>query len=150
MPSSLARTALLLAAAAAQCLGQTTTSSSAITCATGLHMIVARGSTEAPGLGRIGVVAGNVSELVPGSSIDAVVYPATFDAYFLSEGTGVLAMTSMIKAYTAACPASKIALIGYSQGGQVAMDVVCGTSETLFNVTADLGDAFAKNGAFAQ
>lgn len=109
-------------------------------------MIVARGSTEAVGLGRIGVVAGNVSELVPGSSVDAVVYPATFDAYFASEGTGVLAMTAMINEYTAACPESKIALIGYSQGGQVAMDVVCGTSETLFNVTADLSDALAKNG----
>lgn len=108
-------------------------------------MIVARGSTEAVGLGRIGVVAGNVSELVPGSSVDAVVYPATFDAYFASEGTGVLAMTAMINEYTAACPESKIALIGYSQGGQVAMDVVCGTSETLFNVTADLSDALAKN-----
>jgi hypothetical protein len=109
-------------------------------------MIVARGSTEAVGLGRIGVVAGNVSHLVPGSSVSPVVYPATFDAYFVSEGTGVIAMTTMIKAYTDACPDSKIALIGYSQGGQVAMDVVCGTSETLFKVTPDLGSAFEKNG----
>ncbi|OIW32673.1 cutinase-domain-containing protein [Coniochaeta ligniaria NRRL 30616] len=156
MPSPI-RTLLLLAAATIS-LGQnttltTTTSStsssvtatSSISCATGLHLIVARGSTEPKGLGRIGVVAGNVTQEIPGSTVSAVDYPATFDAYFASVNMGVAAMNAMIAAYITACPSSKIALLGYSQGGQVAMDVVCGTSETLFTVTPDLSDAFRSN-----
>lgn len=150
--------ALLLLAAATISLGQSTTTatttastssspitSSSITCATGLHLIVARGSTEPKGLGRIGVVAGNVTDEIPGSTVSAVDYPATFDAYFASVNMGVAAMSAMIASYIIACPSSKIALLGYSQGGQVAMDVVCGTSETLFAVTPDLSDAFRSN-----
>jgi hypothetical protein len=154
--SSPLRTLLLLAAATASLAQNTTvttttstsssaTSSTSITCATGLHLIVARGSAEPPGLGRIGVVAGNVTEEIPGSTVSAVDYPATFDAYFASVHTGDVAMSGMIASYIAACPSSKIALLGYSQGGQVAMDVVCGTSETLFTVTPDLGDAYKNN-----
>ena len=149
------RTFVLLAAAAASCLGQTTlttptsspsnTVSSSITCATGLHLIVARGSTEPKGVGRIGVVAGNVTQAILGSTIAAVDYPATFDAYFASVGAGVAAMYAMIAGYVTACPDSKVALLGYSQGGQVAMDVVCGTSEALFAVTPDLSDVFRSN-----
>ncbi|KAB5576214.1 acetylxylan esterase 2 [Coniochaeta sp. 2T2.1] len=146
------RTALVLLAAATTCLAQTTsttvtspTTSSSITCATGIHLIVARGSTEPKGLGRIGVVAGNVTEAIPGSTVTAVDYPATFDAYFQSVNLGVTAMTALIASYITACPSGKIALLGYSQGGQVAMDVVCGTSEKLFAVTPDLSDAFLHN-----
>lgn len=154
------RSLLLLAASAGSALAQsnTTTSSSApsstttssITCATGIHLIVARGSTEAKGLGHIATVAGNVTEAIPGSTVSAVDYPATFDAYFASVNLGVVAMTALISSYVTACPASKIALLGYSQGGQVAMDVVCGTSETLFTVTPDLSDAFKNNSKFSS
>jgi len=152
------RTLALLAAAATSCLGQTTltttsfsttgisnTISSSITCATGLHLIVARGSTEPKGVGRIGVVAGNVTQAIPGSTVAAVDYPATFNAYFASVNAGVTAMYAMIASYVTACPDSKVALLGYSQGGQVAMDVVCGTSEALFAVTPDLSDVFRSN-----
>jgi hypothetical protein len=154
------RTLLLLAAAAGSCFAQTnattstststatassSTASSSITCAKGLHLIVARGSSEAAGLGRIGVVAGNVTEAIPGSTVVAVDYPATFDAYLTSENTGVAAMYALITSYVAACPDSKIALLGYSQGGQVAMDVVCGTNEQFFEVTPDLSAEYRNN-----
>lgn len=147
----------LLAAVITSCLGQSTTgtrtsspsgaastTSSSITCASGLHLIVARGSGEPKGMG-MGVVAGNVTEAVPRSTVAAVDYPATFDAYVASEHSGVVAMTAMITAHLAACPGSKIPLLGYSQGGQVAMDVVCGTSEALFAATPGLSDAFKDN-----
>ncbi|KAK1765955.1 cutinase-domain-containing protein [Phialemonium atrogriseum] len=114
-------------------------------CATGLHLIVARGSSEQPGEGRIGVVAGNVTERVPGSTVEAVEYPATLTDYLESEGDGVAAMAALIAAYVGRCPDSRIALLGYSQGGQVAMDVVCGTSEESFNATADLSPDFKDN-----
>lgn len=119
-------------------------------CATGLHMIVARGSSEAPGLGRIGVVAGNVTELIPGSTVAAVDYPATFDDYFDSEGAGAVAFVTMIAEYKKKCANAKIALLGYSQGAQALMDALCGTSETGFKVTEDLDESFDKESEFSR
>lgn len=95
-------------------------------CATGLHMIVARGSTEDPGLGRIGVVARNVSLLIPGSTISAIDYPATFENYTTSEEKGAMGFEKMLIEYHEKCPDTKVALLGYSQGAQAMMDSVCG------------------------
>jgi hypothetical protein len=85
------------------------------TCASGVHMIVARASTEAPGEGIIGAVATQVHQSVPGSDAEAVDYPATLTDYLNSEASGVAAMTKLIQSYVARCPNSKIALLGYSQ-----------------------------------
>ncbi|TVY29324.1 Acetylxylan esterase [Lachnellula hyalina] len=98
-------------------------------CATGIHMIVARGSTEAAGQGLIGQVATAVQNAVPGSDSEAVDYPASLTDYLGSEASGVADMTKLIQAYAAKCPDSKIGLLGYSQGGQIVGDVLCGTSE---------------------
>ncbi|ESZ99123.1 carbohydrate esterase family 5 protein [Sclerotinia borealis F-4128] len=101
-----------------------------------MHMIVARASTEAPGEGIIGSVATMVKAALPGSDSEAVVYPATLTQYQSSEASGVAAMTKLILDYAAKCPSSKIAVLGYSQGAQVAADVMCGTSETGFNISS--------------
>jgi acetylxylan esterase len=85
------------------------------TCATGVHMIVARASTEKPGEGIIGAVATQVQQSVLGSDSEAVDYPATLANYEFSESAGVTAMRSLIQSYVARCPSSKIALLGYSQ-----------------------------------
>ncbi len=85
------------------------------TCAQGLYMLVARGSDEAPGVGRIGVVAGNVSLQIPGSITVALDYPATFDNYLTSEFNGTEEMNAKIVNYVSQCPNGKIALLGYSQ-----------------------------------
>lgn len=84
-------------------------------CATGVHMIIARASTEAAGPGVIGGVATMVTKAVPGSDSESVVYPATLTDYANSEGQGVAGMNKLIQAYTQKCPNSKIALMGYSQ-----------------------------------
>lgn len=84
-------------------------------CVTGLHMIVARASTEAAGEGTIGGVSTQVKALIPNSDSEAVDYPATLTDYQNSEGKGVTAMTAQIKAYAARCPNTKIAIMGYSQ-----------------------------------
>jgi acetylxylan esterase len=81
----------------------------------GVGMIVARASTEAPGTGIIGAVAGNVSAQIPGSTITAVDYPATLDNYQSSEALGVAAMTKLVQNFTVSCPGSKLVLMGYSQ-----------------------------------
>jgi len=88
----------------------------ATACATGVHMIVARASTEQPGEGIIGAVATTVKGMINGSDSEAVVYPATLQNYnTTSEPAGVTAMTKLITDYAAKCPNSKIVLLGYSQ-----------------------------------
>lgn len=94
-------------------VGNTTAANT--TCATGVHMIVARASTEAPGQGIIGAVATQVQQTVPGSDSEAVDYPATLTDYQASEASGVAAMMKLIQSYAERCPNSKIALLGYSQ-----------------------------------
>ncbi|KAK0112044.1 hypothetical protein ONS96_001305 [Cadophora gregata f. sp. sojae] len=114
-------------------------------CATGVHIIVARASTEKPGEGIIGAVAKQVEQAVPGSDSEAVDYPATLQNYTSSEGLGVSGMTKLIENYAARCPNSKMALMGYSQGAQVIGDVMCGTSEANFTPTPPLNPALSKN-----
>lgn len=84
-------------------------------CTSGIHMIIARASTEAPGTGIIGAVAEMVTKMVPGSNYEAVDYPATLDNYPTSEAAGVTGMQKLIERYTTRCPSSKYALMGYSQ-----------------------------------
>ncbi|PON25811.1 hypothetical protein TGAM01_v205248 [Trichoderma gamsii] len=102
------------------------TAASAPTCAKGLYMVVARGSEEAPGTGVTGNLTSQIAAKVPGSQVAAVDYPATLNDYESSEGKGVQAMQKLLNAYGQACPDSKIAILGYSQGAQVSSDSVCG------------------------
>jgi acetylxylan esterase len=81
----------------------------------GVHMIIARASTESPGPGIIGAVATMVQSSVPGSDFESVDYPATLTDYFNSEASGVAGMQKLVRNYAARCPDSKIALLGYSQ-----------------------------------
>lgn len=124
MASLLLLTSLLAATAIAQ-------NSSSLACVNGtaVHMIVARASLESPGPGVIGGVATQVVQQLPGSDIVSVDYPATLDNYQSSEALGVVAMTKLLTDYAARCPSSKIVMMGYSQGAQVAADVLCGTNE---------------------
>ncbi|GAA5924674.1 hypothetical protein JCM10213_000412 [Rhodosporidiobolus nylandii] len=103
-------------------------SSSSSACATGVHIIVARASTEPAGEGIIGQVATLVKNQVPGSSSEAISYPATLYPYLSSEAQGVSAMTSAIESYAQRCPDSKIVLMGYSRKLPVVGDSLCGSS----------------------
>lgn len=95
-------------------------------CATGVHMIVARGTTEIPGTGLAGLTAGNAIALaIPGSDISAVDYPANFDISN-SVRQGVSDVQAQAREYAAACPESKIVLMGYSQGAQVVGNAIAG------------------------
>ncbi|TEA20660.1 Acetylxylan esterase 2 [Colletotrichum sidae] len=133
-------------------------------CATGVHMIVARASTERPGPGIIGGVANRVQSQIPGSDMVSVDYPAQLNPYQPSQRAGVTAMTKLVQDYATQCPESKMVLMGYSQvgdavpgftkkdhsimghtldlqnignqqGAHVTADVLCGTSEPNFPAT---------------
>ncbi|KAJ2987583.1 hypothetical protein NUW58_g4426 [Xylaria curta] len=103
---------------------------SAITCVSGLYMIAARGSEEAPGEGHLSQITILVKALVPGSTSVAVDYPAAIyddGTYPVSVSKGITDTIKKIKDYVAACgSSSRIALLGFSQGGNVMTDVLAG------------------------
>lgn len=143
--TSIAAAGLILATAGS--CGPVTTSS----CSTGVKMIVARGSKEAPGFGTAAAVVDAVKALIPNSSADPVDYPARLDderIYLGSVMQGTRNARQQIEDYAAKCPSGKIVLVGYSQGAQVVGDAVCGMSSRGFPTSADLGDKYADNGMF--
>ena len=107
-----------------------------------LHMIVARGSTEPPGEGSVGAITAQIQSLIAGSSSEGIVYPATLEDYQSSESQGAAAMVQAITDYVQACPTSKIALLGYSQGAQVIGDALGGGS---FNAQQPIDTSLTKN-----
>ncbi|KAK1983627.1 cutinase [Colletotrichum cereale] len=102
---------------------------STATCATGVHVVVARGSTEAVGTGLMGIVARGVVAAIPGSQIESLAYPATLDNYSTSVATGTEAMKVALTLYNSRCPDSKVALLGFSQGAHVIGDTLCGNTQ---------------------
>ncbi|KAK4505128.1 hypothetical protein PRZ48_003091 [Zasmidium cellare] len=102
-----------------------------ITCASGLYIIVARGSNQPAGEGSPGEVGNMIEALVADSYSVAVNYPAVIidldDNYFSSVIEGIEDTKAKIQDYVAACGASsRIALLGYSQGGNVVTDTLAG------------------------
>ncbi|KAM0257680.1 hypothetical protein ACHAQJ_004245 [Trichoderma viride] len=156
MRSVLAVTAVALAA---------TATAATTTCAKGLYILCARGSGEPaiapnPGTypdntGSPGFLALQVAKQVQGTIIAGVIYPATdplangtldLAAYYSSENAGAKAILEEVNQYYSACPNSKIALIGYSQGAQVVQDALCGGTGSNFNSDAPLSpDLVNKN-----
>ena len=112
------------------------------TCATGVHIIVARGSTEPQGEGQTASLSTLIKNAIPGSDSYALVYPALLSPYQESEGNGTIALLQTIQDYAESCPQTKIVLLGWSQGGQVSLDTLCGTSEEGFAVTAPLAKEY--------
>lgn len=114
-------------------------------CVDGLQIFVARGSNEQPGLGRMGVVAGNITQKIKDSRVTAVDYPATFLEYNQSVGNGTSKLKSLVEDYAKKCPNNKMALLGYSQGAQAVGDLICGTSSEGFPSTPKFDSRYEKN-----
>ncbi|KAL8381913.1 hypothetical protein RB595_005931 [Gaeumannomyces hyphopodioides] len=114
-------------------------------CVDGLQIFVARGSNEQPGLGRMGVVAGNITQKIKDSRVTAVDYPATFLEYNLSVGNGTSKLKSLVEDYAKKCPNNKMALLGYSQGAQAVGDLICGASSEGFPSTPKFDSRYEKN-----
>ncbi|KAJ0165991.1 Acetylxylan esterase 2 [Colletotrichum tanaceti] len=94
-----------------------------------VNVILARGSLEAQGVGLLGNMAKNASSQIPGSIITALEYPAQLDPYPPSVAAGVANMTTLLTQQVQQCPGTKLVLMGYSQGAQVSLDTLCGTSD---------------------
>jgi cutinase len=112
--------ALSVAAAVCAAGGTTLASPASAADCTNIHVVFARGSGEAAGLGITGspfvdAVRSNAAGRTVSSY--AVNYAAALDQS--SAGAGATDMTNHVVQYAADCPAAKIVLGGYSQGGSV-------------------------------
>lgn len=89
-----------------------------------IEVAFARGTNEAPGIGRVGnAFVNELRGMVGGRSMGvyAVNYPASYD--FLAAADGANDLSRHIQYIANTCPNSKIVVGGYSQGAAV-VDVV--------------------------
>ncbi|KAF8309259.1 cutinase-domain-containing protein [Clavulina sp. PMI_390] len=102
-----------------------------------VHVFGARETTVAQGYGTAGPVVNEILANFPGSTSEAIVYPACGGqascgsvSYANSVIQGVAAVASQVNAFNQQCPSTVLVLVGYSQGGQIFDDGYCGGGDT--------------------
>jgi cutinase len=103
-----------------------------------IEVVFARGTDEAPGIGRVGQsLVDTLRPMVKDMSVGtyAVEYPASYD--FLEVGAGATDASKRVQSTAAKCPDTKIVLGGYSQGAAV-IDVVATSPIAGLGYTAPL------------
>jgi cutinase len=105
-----------------------------------IEVVFARGTNDAPGLGRPGqAFADALSAQIGGRTLTtyAVNYPASYD--FLAAADGAADATNHISQMAVTCPSTRIVLGGYSQGAAV-VDMLAGVPP-LGNKIGEIGSA---------
>ncbi|KAJ3300127.1 hypothetical protein HK104_004047 [Borealophlyctis nickersoniae] len=93
-----------------------------------VHILVARGSTEAQGEGALSQMVTKIKTRLSGTTVtsEAIRYPALLEPYDYSSAQGTAAVKSQLTAAASRCPTSKIVLMGYSQGAHIIGDALGG------------------------
>lgn len=98
-----------------------------------VHIFGARETTVAQGYGTSAGLVNSISSSYPGSTKEAIVYPACGGqsscggvSYENSASQGTAAVVKAVTSLNQRCPDTKIVLVGYSQGGQIMDNALCG------------------------
>jgi cutinase len=113
-----------------------------------VELVFARGTSEPPGIGRVGqALADNLAPQLGSRTLGTygVDYPATYD--FLAAADGANDATAHIVSMSQQCPKTRIVLGGYSQGAAV-MDMLGGIPP-LGNKIGEVGSAPPLPGSVA-
>ena len=99
----------------------------------GVYVFGARETTAPAGYGTSGGLVNQVVAAYSGAQSSAIVYPACGGqascggaSYDSSASQGTAAVVSAVNSLNSRCPSTKIVLIGYSQGGQIMDNALCG------------------------
>ena len=121
-----ARVAAIISALVGAALPVTLAAPAAAEPCSDIEVIFARGTNDAPGLGRPGqAFADALRDRVGGRSVSTygVNYPASYD--FLAAADGANDAAARIATLAANCPSTRVVLGGYSQGAAV-VDMLAG------------------------
>jgi len=108
-----------------------------------IHVFGARETTVSPGYGSSNTVANLILSSYPCSTSEAITYPACggqssyggiADGNSASQGTTSVA--NAVNSLHQRCPNTQIVLVGYSQGGQIMENAVCGGPDTGSGITS--------------
>ncbi|KAF5975520.1 putative acetylxylan esterase precursor [Fusarium bulbicola] len=98
-----------------------------------IHIFGARETSVAPGFGSAGQLVDMIIADHPGATSEAIDYPACGGQascggvqYGDSAKQGTQAVTTAVNGLNQRCPQTKIVLVGYSQGGQIMDNNICG------------------------
>lgn len=87
-----------------------------------IHVFGARETTAPAGYGSSSTVVNDILNAYPGSTAQAINYPACGgqsscggDSYSQSVQAGITAAASAVNSFASQCPSSQIVLVGYSQ-----------------------------------
>ncbi|KAK3401517.1 cutinase-domain-containing protein [Sordaria brevicollis] len=107
-----------------------------------IHVFGARETTVSPGYGTAGVVVNLILQAYPGATSEAISYPACGGQsscggiqYGDSARQGTNAVATAVNNLHSRCPNTQIVLVGYSQGGQIMDNAVCGGPDSGSGIT---------------
>ncbi|KAH8682531.1 carbohydrate esterase family 5 protein [Xylariales sp. PMI_506] len=102
-----------------------------------IHVFGARETTVSAGYGSSATVVNLILNAHPGATSEAINYPACGGqascggvSYASSVLQGISAVVTAVNNFYTQCPSTQLVLVGYSQGGQIFDDALCGGGDT--------------------